>query len=107
MTLFASLRAVGALGSRHRRGLMLLLLALVAAGGYWDAQLPPRPRTAWTIPNPGDTHLTPDGKYFLGLSAEVHPTGPIDGAQGVGPVRLWDALTGAECLRILDESDLL
>jgi WD40 repeat protein len=89
-------RALAAFAARQRRVLLVLLLALTAAGGYGSWKQPARPRASWNIQDPGQTRLTSDGKLLLGLSGKLDRTHPIDCVRGVGPVRLWDAVTGTE-----------
>src|SRR5262245_37229969 len=78
----------------------LLLLAILAAGGFgWWMQLPWR-RATWQIDRPESYYLTPDGRMLVGGTQTwlVGPDGVLP-PDRPGVFQLWDASTGAERLR--------
>src|SRR5262249_55179889 len=105
MNLHPFRQALAAFATRHRCGLLVLLLAPTAAGSFWLWRQPPRPRATWEIRDPGQTRLTSDGKLLLGLSGKLDYAHPIDCVHGAGPVRLWDAVTGKERVCIQHERE--
>lgn len=88
---------------------LLVLSTLMAVGGFWAWMRPLWPRATWKVRDaaPHQWKFTPDGRMLVGLSERSIAYRGGSRLFTGGPVRFWDAATGAERLRILHEWDEL
>src|SRR5262249_36567018 len=87
-------RAIAAFVRRYGTGLLVLLLALVAAGCFWLWTQPPRPRRTWHVGYSFSYDFPPDGRVLVWPYRDDLP------GEGIDVVQLWDTATGEERLRI-------